>query len=136
MATLLRSVIAAPRKQYSYNDRLLDLAYITPNLIVCSMPADDCIRTWFRLPADDLIEFLRARHGNQWFIWNFRAETYGNYDDDIFEGRVMRWPFPDHNPPPFALIPKVIQSIDKYLSADRHNVAILHCKLVREDLAR
>jgi hypothetical protein len=37
--------------------------------------------------------------------------------------------FPDHHPPPFDRLLKVVTSIDNWLKADVANVAVIHCKV-------
>lgn len=37
--------------------------------------------------------------------------------------------FPDHHPPPFDRLLKVVTSIDNWLKADVANVAVVHCKV-------
>lgn len=130
MASILRSIVASPRKQYKdgNNSTTLDLAYITPRLIVCSMPTSSYIQSWFHIQVKDLLNFLEKNHGSNWRIFNFRSEQTGNYRDGEFNGQVNHFPFPDHNAPPFHLIPTFVESLDKYLSLNEDNVAVLHCK--------
>lgn len=40
-------------------------------------------------------------------IWEFRAEGTG-YPDEEVRGRVRHWPWPDHHPPPFKLVPGIV----------------------------
>lgn len=128
VASLLRLAVASPRKQFVDEGGKFDLAYVTPNLIVCSMPTANYWRSWYRISADDLRSFLYRRHGKHWKVWNFRAEDRESYSAGDFDYRVELYPFPDHHPPPFRLVPQIIQSIDKFLSSNPNNVAVLHCK--------
>lgn len=128
ISSLLRLAVASPRKQFVDEKCKYDLAYITPNLIVCSMPTTNYVRTFYRISAEDLKAFLYRHHGKNWKIWNFRAEDQKSYDYSDFDYRVEKFPFPDHNPPPFKLFPQVIDSIDKFLASNTDNVAVLHCK--------
>lgn len=127
MASVLRYAVASPKKQYFTGSCTLDLSYITPNLIVCSMPTKNCIKGWYRMWLADLLAFLNQKHGCNWRIFNFQAEQSGYGDQDVY-GRVSHFPFPDHNPPPFELFPEAILAIKQYLCSDTRNVAILHCK--------
>jgi len=43
-------------------------------------------------------------------------------------GRVYHYPFPDHHPPPFALIPNIMASMRNWLHANRNRVVVVHCK--------
>lgn len=109
----------------------LDLAYITPQLIVCSGPVSSYLKSWYRYTTTDLAQFLNHKHATNghkyWRIWNFRAEGPG-YSMKEFKHRVDYRPFPDHQPPPINLLIRCVQSIDEFLSKDPCNVAVLHCK--------
>lgn len=127
MASVLRYAVASPKKQYFTGEYTLDLAYITPNLIVCSMPTSSCIKGWYRMWLADLLSFLKQKHGSNWRLFNFQAEKSGYGDQEVY-GKVSHYPFLDHNPPPFELFPEVISELKKFLSLDTRNVALLHCK--------
>lgn len=127
MASILRYCVAGPKKQYFTGSSTLDLAYITPNLIVCSMPTSDCIKGFYRIWLPDLLAFLEDKHTGNWRIWNFQTEKSG-YGDGEVGGRVEHFGFPDHHPPPFEMLPAIVSSIDSYLSMDQNKVAVLHCK--------
>jgi phosphatidylinositol-3,4,5-trisphosphate 3-phosphatase/dual-specificity protein phosphatase PTEN len=125
---ILKGLVAVGRQQYSDNEVTLDLAYVTPYIIVTSMPTSDSVKIWYRNSCRDLREFLKRHHGTNWRLWNFRAEKSGGYDDKEFDNSVVHYPFSDHRPPPFELILEVVNSIDKFLQMDSRNVAVLHCK--------
>ncbi|KAK9477989.1 protein-tyrosine phosphatase-like protein [Lipomyces japonicus] len=129
MAEFLRSVIASPRTRHydPVADTYLDLAYLDKNIIVCSMPTNEFPKVMYRNSLSDLRKLLDLRHGKHWHIWEFRAEGAG-YEDSEFYNRVSHFPFPDHNPPPFSMIPRVVASLYKFLSLNEDNVAVLHCK--------
>ncbi|RPA94436.1 phosphatases II [Choiromyces venosus 120613-1] len=94
-----------------------------------SMPATEFPKKAYRNPLDQVIKFLDSKHGDDWRIWEFRAEGTGYKDEDVF-GRVFHAPFPDHHPPPFALVPAVLASMRNHLKGEgRENaVAVVHCK--------
>lgn len=94
------------------------------------------------------MRFLDKKHGDNWAIWEFRAEGTGYPDSEVY-GRIHHFPFPDHHPPPFALIPAMMASMRNWLQEDpsgakkpqRHDsipstsapkekrkVAVVHCK--------
>lgn len=69
----------------------------------------------YRNPLDRLVAFLDSRHGEEgWTIWEFRAEGTG-YPDEAVRGRVRHYPWPDHHPPPFALVPMIVASMRNWL---------------------
>jgi hypothetical protein len=41
---------------------------------------------------------------------------------------VYHYPFPDHHPPPFALIPNIMASMRNWLHAKKGRVVVVHCK--------
>jgi protein-tyrosine phosphatase len=47
-------------------------------------------------------------------IWEFRAEGTG-YPDEAVGGRVWHFPWPDHHPPPFVLLPRIMASMRDWL---------------------
>jgi protein-tyrosine phosphatase len=90
----------------------------------------------YRNPLPQLLSFLTSRHGTNWKIFEFRAEGTGYRDGEV-EGRIEHWPWPDHHPPPFAVLPGLIPSLQAWLGevADKGDgdaangrVAVLHCK--------
>lgn len=68
----------------------------------------------YRNPLDQLVSFLDEKHGDRWAIWEFRAEGTG-YPDEAVYGRIRHYPFPDHHPPPFRLIPLIMASMRNWL---------------------
>lgn len=68
----------------------------------------------YRNPLDHLVSFLDDKHGEHWAIWEFRAEGTG-YPDDAVYGRIRHYPFPDHHPPPFRLVPMILASMRNWL---------------------
>lgn len=61
--------------------------------------------------------FLDSKHGDNWAIWEFRAEGTG-YPDEAVYGRIRHYPWPDHHPPPFRLIPMIMASMRNWLNGD------------------
>ncbi|ODV68030.1 phosphatases II [Hyphopichia burtonii NRRL Y-1933] len=129
MKALVRSFVAFPKLPY-YDDQLkiqLDLAYITPELIVSSGPVNSYYKLFYRYPIHDFVKFLHFRHGERWCVWDFRGEGAGYSDSDL-SGHVRHHPFPDHQAPTIQIIKKSVQEIDEWLKAHEGNIAVLHCK--------
>lgn len=146
-ASLLRQLIASPRLQHAETN--LDLCYVcTPSLsssadsvvakstkstiIAMSMPAHSYPKRAYRNPLDKVLAFLQRAHGSQtddggWKVFELRAEGTG-YTDEQFLGRIFHAPFPDHHPPPFALIPRVVEAMRDHLLGGQDRVAVVHCK--------
>lgn len=129
MKSLLRAIVASPKKSYMDTDSDIryDLAYITQRIIVCSGPTNHYIKNFYRYPIGDLVQLLTINHGESWWIWNFRGEGKGYDDDDVFK-KISYYPFPDHQPPPLDVMLQSVEEIDDYLSENDDLVAVLHCK--------
>ncbi|QMW42149.1 hypothetical protein G4B11_005473 [Aspergillus flavus] len=145
-ASILRQIVAGPRLQHP--EAGLDLCYVTDNreystvfTIALNSPVSESSLTLFfsSNPLDNLVKYLDSKHGEDWCIFEFRAEGTG-YPDKAVYGRIHHYPFPDHHPPPFALIPAIMGSMHNWLHGldgkdsqgeaqeKRKRVAVVHCK--------
>lgn len=143
MTSLLRQIVAGPRAKHAETG--LDLCYVTDNIIVTyvhmlpplptfweayptyhalnsSGPSQTYPQRAYRNPLDRLIAFLDAKHGDNWAIWEFRAEGTG-YPDEAVYGRIRHYPWPDHHPPPFRLVPNIMASMRNWLSGEDDDLA-------------
>ncbi|KAM0712529.1 hypothetical protein Q7P37_011626 [Cladosporium fusiforme] len=125
MASLLRQIVAGPRARHP--EAGLDLCYVTDNIIATSGPSGTLPQVAYRNPLKDLVRFLDSKHGSEWAIWEFRAEGTGYPDEEVY-GRVRHYPWPDHHPPPFALIPLIVGSMRNWLKEKDDRVVVVHCK--------
>ncbi|KAL4978544.1 protein-tyrosine phosphatase-like protein [Aspergillus desertorum] len=138
MASILRQLVAGPRLQHAETG--LDLCYVADNIIATSGPSTNYPKIAYRTPLKQLVNFLDSKHGSDWCIWEFRAEGTGYPDSEVY-GRIHHFPFPDHHPPPFALIPKVMASMRNWLQRldgsraegqenqeKGQRIAVVHCK--------
>ncbi|KAK4150147.1 hypothetical protein C8A00DRAFT_37238, partial [Chaetomidium leptoderma] len=105
MASILRHIVAGPRAKHEETG--LDLCYVTSKIIATSGPSQTYPQLAYRNPLDRLVRFLDAKHGDGWAIWEFRAEGTG-YPDEAVYGRIRHYPWPDHHPPPFGLVPGIV----------------------------
>lgn len=115
MASLLRQIVAGPRARHP--EAGLDLCYVTDNIIATSGPSQTYPQRAYRNPLDRLVAFLDSKHGKNWAIWEFRAEGTG-YPDHLVYNRVHHYPWPDHHPPPFRLMPLILASMRNWLNGD------------------
>ncbi|RAL62365.1 hypothetical protein DID88_004931 [Monilinia fructigena] len=136
MASLLRQIVAGPRSRHP--EAGLDLCYVTPSMIATSGPSGTYPQRAYRNPLDQLVTFLDYKHGKEgWMIWEFRAEGTG-YPDEEVRGRVKHWPWPDHHPPPFKLVPGIVGGMRNWLEGkgdgegkeqkEGKRVVVVHCK--------
>ncbi|KAF8970125.1 hypothetical protein BDZ97DRAFT_1725283 [Flammula alnicola] len=105
----------------------LDLVYVTDQVIIMGYPASG-IEGLYRNRREDAIRFLEHRHGKNYWVFNFCPIKENSYDADEFEGRVSRYPFPDHHAPPLAMMPLVAREMHVWLKGSPDRVAVLHCK--------
>ena len=105
-------------------------------MIATSGPSGTYPQRAYRNPLDALVKYLDTKHGSNWCIWEFRAEGTGYPDSEVY-GRIHHFPWPDHHPPPFALIPNIMGSMrnwlhrldqDKDKQDEQERVAVVHCK--------
>ncbi|KAF8189335.1 protein-tyrosine phosphatase-like protein [Pholiota molesta] len=82
----------------------------------------------YRNRREDAIRFLEHRHGKNYWVFNFCPIKENSYEADVFEGRVSRYPFPDHHAPPLAIMPLAVREMQAWLSGSPDRVAVLHCK--------
>ncbi|PYI08268.1 phosphatases II [Aspergillus sclerotiicarbonarius CBS 121057] len=134
MASILRQIVAGPRLQHP--EAGLDLCYVTDNIIATSGPSSNYPQRAYRNPLDELVKFLDYKHGSDWCIWEFRAEGTGYPDSEVYN-RIHHYPWPDHHPPPFALIPAMTGSMRNWIhrldepdtkEKKKDRVAVVHCK--------
>ncbi|GKZ34411.1 hypothetical protein AbraIFM66950_004686, partial [Aspergillus brasiliensis] len=107
--------------------------------IATSGPSSNYPQRAYRNPLDELVKFLDYKHGSDWCIWEFRAEGTGYPDSEVYN-RIHHYPWPDHHPPPFALIPAMTGSMRNWIhrldepdtkdekGKKKDRVAVVHCK--------
>lgn len=123
-----------------------DLAYVTDQVIVMGFPAVG-VESIYRNQRADVQRFLSARHGSDFWVFNLCPLRENAYHESVFEGRVSRYPFPDHQSvslvfvhgqyllyppfhsvPPFLYLSLITQEMRAWLSGSDTRVAVLHCK--------
>ncbi|KAI9725341.1 MAG: hypothetical protein M1828_003191 [Chrysothrix sp. TS-e1954] len=134
MTSILRRVVAGPRAPHA--EANLDLCYVTDNIIATSGPSSTYPSRAYRNPLDQLVRFLDSKHGADWAIWEFRAEGTGYPDSEVY-GRIWHYPWPDHHPPPFKLVPGILGSMREWMKGEsaldeqgkrKQRVVVVHCK--------
>lgn len=105
---------------------------MTDQLVVTSGPSSVWPKKAYRNPVDQLVAFLDKKHGDAWAIFEFRAEGTGYPDEEVYN-RIHHFPWPDHHPPPFSIIPNLMAAMRNWLQEenkdDSHQrVAVVHCK--------
>ncbi|KAG8216490.1 hypothetical protein J3R82DRAFT_6602 [Butyriboletus roseoflavus] len=86
-----------------------DLAYVTNQVLVMGFPAVG-VEGIYRNHRADVQRFLSARHGSNFWVFNLCPLRENAYHESVFDGRVSRYPFPDHQSRSAILISPVGQS--------------------------
>eukprot|EP01102_Stenamoeba_stenopodia_P016436 TRINITY_DN5749_c1_g1_i1.p1 TRINITY_DN5749_c1_g1~~TRINITY_DN5749_c1_g1_i1.p1 ORF type:complete len:434 (-),score=98.64 TRINITY_DN5749_c1_g1_i1:68-1204(-) len=103
----------------------LDLAYVTPRLIVMSVPAVN-LESFYRNDLKEVARFFNTRHRDHYLIFNMCEER--EYPTDKFDGRVIRYPIADHNVPSLSVILQFINAVQKWYYDHPANVVAVHCR--------
>lgn len=106
MPLLLYALPLEPHEQQHQTDNA--------SLPASSGPSQTYPQRAYRNPLDRLVAFLDAKHPDNWAIWEFRAEGTG-YPDEAVYGRIRHYPWPDHHPPPFRMVPMIMASMRAWL---------------------
>lgn len=125
--SILGRFVSYPRKRYSQDGWDLDLAVITDNIIVMSLPSTSWPETLYRNNLSQVKAFLDANHASQYKVFDFRAEGAG-YSDADWNNRVSHFPFVDHHPPSFRLLPRIVDAMHEHLSSLPNATVVVHCK--------
>jgi hypothetical protein len=86
--------------RYIDNNFDLDLSYITPRIIAMGYPASG-ISSYYRNDIKDVARFLNLKHPKSYMVFNLEGT---NYDASLFEGRVCRYIWKDHNSPSLVTV--------------------------------
>eukprot|EP00300_Choanocystis_sp_HF-7_P008895 c16160_g1_i1.p1 GENE.c16160_g1_i1~~c16160_g1_i1.p1 ORF type:complete len:1328 (-),score=325.18 c16160_g1_i1:289-4236(-) len=125
MAMFARQAVSGHKRRFMDDGFDLDLTYITDNIIAMGYPSQR-LEGLFRNPIDEVQKFFEDRHANHYKIVNLCSER--SYDPNLFQGRVVRFPFEDHNVPPVEMMRQFCLSCDDWLKKDPKNVVAVHCK--------
>ncbi|KAL0069598.1 Telomerase protein component 1 [Marasmius tenuissimus] len=129
MTDYVRRLVSGQKARFKDKnlDVELDLVYLTDQVIIMGYPASG-MEGLYRNRREDVKKFLEHRHGKNYWIFNFCPIKENSYDAQFFDGRVSRFPFPDHHAPPLAIMPLVAREMRIWLDGSPERVAVLHCK--------
>ena len=125
MTTVLRGAVSKEKRRYQVNGFDLDLSYITDRIIAMGFPSES-VEAAYRNPYKETYRFLESFHKDHYKVYNLCSER--GYEPSKFHDRVAKYPFDDHNAPPFTMIEDFCKDVESWLAADPRNIAAIHCK--------
>jgi hypothetical protein len=122
-----RKAVSGSKRRFIKNGYDLDLAYVTPRIIVHGFPATG-LEHLYRNPRYEIRRFMDEYHRDHYKMYNFCCEPGRGYEPSIYYGRVERYPFKDHNTPPLDTMVAFANSAKAWFELDPANVVNMHCK--------
>eukprot|EP00698_Gefionella_okellyi_P002842 TRINITY_DN12711_c0_g1_i1.p1 TRINITY_DN12711_c0_g1~~TRINITY_DN12711_c0_g1_i1.p1 ORF type:complete len:364 (+),score=68.34 TRINITY_DN12711_c0_g1_i1:117-1208(+) len=123
--SLIRTLVSKKKRRYVGHGFNLDLTYITSRIIAMGFPSAN-MEGVYRNPIEEVVKFFEQFHKDSYKIYNLCSER--EYDPSPFQGRVEKFPFDDHNAPPFDMIEPFCKNVDEWLEKNPDNVVAIHCK--------
>ncbi|XP_049450613.1 tensin-1 isoform X5 [Epinephelus fuscoguttatus] len=116
-----RSVSLLQALEESYE---LDLIYITERIISVSFPSNVEEQS-YAANLREVASMLRSKHGHNYLLFNLSEKRY---DISQLNPKVLDFGWPDHHAPALDKICSICKAMDTWLSADSHNVVVIHNK--------
>ncbi|XP_070694649.1 tensin-1 isoform X3 [Pempheris klunzingeri] len=102
----------------------LDLIYITERIISVSFPSSVEEQS-YAANLREVASMLRSKHGHNYLLFNLSEKRY---DISQLHPKVLDFGWPDHHAPALDKICSICKAMDTWLSADSHNVVVIHNK--------
>eukprot|EP00300_Choanocystis_sp_HF-7_P037377 c53487_g1_i1.p1 GENE.c53487_g1_i1~~c53487_g1_i1.p1 ORF type:complete len:404 (-),score=90.23 c53487_g1_i1:36-1247(-) len=126
MAALkLKRAVSKKKRRFQADGYDLDLSYVTERVVAMGFPSEGT-EGIYRNRMTDVVRFFDERHEGHYKVYNLCSER--QYDHAKFHGRVSRFPFDDHNPPPIGMMLDFCRDIEQWFAESEDNVAVVHCK--------
>ncbi|KAM9365116.1 tensin-1 isoform 2-T2 [Pholidichthys leucotaenia] len=102
----------------------LDLIYITERIIAVSFPSSVEEQS-YATNLGEVASMLRSKHGHNYLLFNLSEKRY---DISQLNPKVLDFGWPDHHAPALDKICSICKAMDTWLTADSHNVVVIHNK--------
>ncbi|XP_061579856.1 tensin-1 isoform X1 [Cololabis saira] len=102
----------------------LDLIYITERIISVSFPSGVEEQS-YAANLREVASMLRSKHAHNYLLFNLSEKRY---DISQLNPKVLDFGWPDHHAPALDRICSICKAMDTWLSADSHNVVVIHNK--------
>ncbi|XP_039673408.1 tensin-1 isoform X4 [Perca fluviatilis] len=102
----------------------LDLVYITERIISVAFPSSVEEQS-YAANLREVASMLRSKHGHNYLLFNLSEKRY---DICQLNPKVLDFGWPDHHAPALDKICSICKAMDTWLSADSHNVVVIHNK--------
>ncbi|XP_045062676.1 tensin-1-like isoform X3 [Coregonus clupeaformis] len=102
----------------------LDLVYITERIISVSFPSS-VDENSYSANLREVASMLRSKHQDNYLLFNLSEKRC---DINQLNPKVLDFGWPDHHAPALDKICSICKAMDTWLSADSHNVVVIHNK--------
>uniref|UniRef100_A0A8C1VFS0 Tensin 1b n=1 Tax=Cyprinus carpio TaxID=7962 RepID=A0A8C1VFS0_CYPCA len=102
----------------------VDLVYITERIISVSFPSN-VEEPSYSDNIKEVATMLRSKHGDNYLLFNLSENIYFPFS---MLSNVLDFGWPDHHAPALDKICSICKAMDTWMSADSHNVVVLHNK--------
>uniref|UniRef100_A0A673YAX1 Tensin 1 n=1 Tax=Salmo trutta TaxID=8032 RepID=A0A673YAX1_SALTR len=117
----LRSVSLLQALEENYE---LDLVYITERIISVSF-SSSVDENSYSANLREVASMLRSKHQDNYLLFNLSEKRC---DINQLNPKVLDFGWPDHHAPALDKICTICKAMDTWLSADSHNVVVIHNK--------
>jgi len=125
MTTFAKHLVSKKKRRFQEHGFDLDLTFITKNVVAMGFPSEGT-EGIYRNNMKDVKRYFDGHHKDHYKVYNLCSER--GYDPMKFYGRAVKYPFDDHNAPPFVLMQPFCEDVHEYLQEDTRNIAVIHCK--------
>uniref|UniRef100_A0A672YGT6 Tensin n=1 Tax=Sphaeramia orbicularis TaxID=375764 RepID=A0A672YGT6_9TELE len=100
----------------------LDLVYVTERIICVSFPSV-VEENSYSCNLREVASMLRSKHGHNYLLFNLSEKRS---DINQLHPKVLDCGWPDHHAPALEKVCTICKAMDTWMSADTHNVVVLH----------